>query len=668
MERTLVAGQRLRSATRRSPHRLGRGVIAALLLVSTFVTAFGAARPATAQSEPLATAAAVPDTAVVYIALNADLESAQWQQVDDLLARAGFPDALDEIEDDLLEDLAEDAIATPTPVELDAFLGGEIAIVVTSAALDDLEDEIAASTDEDDDVATAEATPEPGEAAGVAAVLQTSDPDAAYDVLLDQLRNDASDADVQVEETDYNGVTISSLPADEEDFVEGSALARVDDFVFAAEAPADLEPLIDTAAGDQGSLADLDALTDVRAELSDEFLVFGFVNGTVVADALGEEFVDAIDALYPETYDEDSLDFYAGVVGWADAPGFRVDAIVMPAAGASLPTVAANFETTLDQRVPADATFFLSAADLGPTGALDGLALVLAQGIVEEFGVGTPVPEIAEATETLSPEAIEVLFAEAEAVAGFDIRDDFLRQFAGEHALYASLSAPEILSGQFSALLVSDLGDPATVGDSVDRLADLIAQTDDEAAEVSTRDVDGDTVYVIEDPTSSDTPTVEVGVVDDQFLLGVDDSLQDYVDGPPAATLADDEQYQRVLATLPAEHNQLVYLNLAQVIPLIQLAAGEFEDSFESEDASPDCAEYATQGEAQAAYDEDIFANSGLDTDFDGDACEDFFAPATPEAATPEPDNPYAAVEALAAVSYERDGMIGSSTILYIAE
>lgn len=131
---------------------------------------------------------------------------------------------------------------------------------------------------------------------------------------------------------------------------------------------------------------------------------------------------------------------------------------------------------------------------------------------------------------------------------------------------------------------------------------------------------------------------VEYGVVEDRFHLGLGAGVEGFLDGPPT-TLAENQQYQRVMATLPTEHNALMYLDLKQVIPLVQLlvAAAEGVEAIgsgfqASTDASPECGEYGTQEEAQEAYDEDAFEHFLLDQDGDGRACEDYFAPATPGA------------------------------------
>jgi hypothetical protein len=93
--------------------------------------------------------------------------------------------------------------------------------------------------------------------------------------------------------------------------------------------------------------------------------------------------------------------------------------------------------------------------------------------------------------------------------------------------------------------------------------------------------------------------------------------------------------------TLPAEYNGLTYIDLAQAIPLSQVAAEESDElglggMGEIPDASESCANYATQEEAQVAYDAAEADTFDLDQDFDGEVCEDFFAAGDAGAGTGE--------------------------------
>jgi hypothetical protein len=157
------------------------------------------------------------------------------------------------------------------------------------------------------------------------------------------------------------------------------------------------------------------------------------------------------------------------------------------------------------------------------------------------------------------------------------------------------------------------------------------------------------------------------------------------LEGEPEGSLADNERFQAAVGMLPAERNGLVYADLERAIPLIQAAAEQTDDlglgGFqEFPDASESCATYATQEEAQAAYDAAEPDTFDLDQDFDGEVCEDFFAKSEPSVAADDEamfddeaaeffaDVDYSAIQAYAQVSYDEDGMTRSSAILYIAE
>ncbi len=210
----------------------------------------------------------------------------------------------------------------------------------------------------------------------------------------------------------------------------------------------------------------------------------------------------------------------------------------------------------------------------------------------------------------------------------------------------------------------------------------MVSGVSDPEAPLTTREVGGGQVYVIElgDEAGS---TLEFGVVDDRFVIGNGDAV-DRLAGDAADPLSGNEQFQAVMATLPTEGNGTFYIDLVQAIPLMEVASEQTEDlgmgDFgEITDASETCANYATQEEAQAAYDAAEPDTFDLDQDFDGQACEDFFAAADTGDDVAEEDAAneveeafanvdYSAIQAFAVVSHAEDGLQRSSGILYIAE
>ena len=635
-------------------------VVLAMLIGSVLATGGALPRSAGAQAgDAPETAALVPEDAVLYFALDLDFESAQWRQTEELLARAGFPGALDQLRRSIVAD-----IETATPeaeATLDAFLGGELGIVVTETAIAKLAEAMAESGATGLPLATPTGEVE---GVGVAAILTTSDPDAAWATIEDEQAQEAADTGVDVEETDYRGTTILFTPDDERSDT-GLSIARLDDAILLAGSPADLEPIIDTAEGDAASLADADELANVRAELAAEALLFGYVNGESLADALGPEFFEAMRSMMPQAagMGTEAWTYSSGFVLWADAPGFRMDTIALVPAGEEPPFLPENADITWDERVSAETLFFVGGT--APPGMFSGLALSLAEAINAGFGhaQATPVAIATDFAERLSPEYAEEQLAAAERILGFDLQAELFDQFGGEYVVAGSFSGLLLGALGVSAVVATEVEDPATVADSMQQVARLI-ETSPDAPDVTTRQVNGDTVHVVRDPDQTDIPAIEFGVVGNELVTGVGTGLDDFVNGP-ADSLANDEQYQRVLATLPDEYYQVTYVDLEQIVSVVTMFMGSMMGT-DVEDADPACADFSTQAAAQETYDADPFANSDLDQDFDGEACEDFFDAAP--AATPLTTGSYEAIEALAAVAYRGEGVIGSSTILYIAE
>ena len=169
---------------------------------------------------------------------------------------------------------------------------------------------------------------------------------------------------------------------------------------------------------------------------------------------------------------------------------------------------------------------------------------------------------------------------------------------------------------------------PETVSNALQQLSFLIQGASGTETPLTTREVGGGQVYVIElgDEAGS---TLEFGVVDDNLVVGKGDAVDRFGDAPEDS-LAENTQFQAVMDTLPVEYNGLTYIDLAQAIPLMEVAAEESEDiglggAEEITDASESCADYETQEEAQAAYDAAESGTFDLDQDFDGEVCEDYF-------------------------------------------
>ena len=644
---------------------LGRATLSVLFFLGLMTPALSQGAPVAAQASTVSfrTAEAAPADAFFYAVATLDDRSEQVQLANELLHRTGIGEALDTEVAKALSDESGEALP------LDVFLGGEVGVVVTATAIQSAFDESMGTADFDAMMeAMLTGTPVAEIAApdeqGFAFVLDTRAPDTAWAAIRGSIQEEAN------EESTYEGTTILyGPPASADD--QGTAAARAGDLILVATTPADLEPLIDTAGGSTPNITTLPEFTTARDALPAEFLAFGFMNSLASTGVdLGPLQASA------QQLGGDSITAFA--VSAAEA-GFRKEVVTFPATGATATPGAANFNSELVALAPADTVVFASAADLGASGVLDAIGagiISFALGMMGSFGMdesgATP-------TAPLSPkEEIASQYETAAAMIGVNLQTDLFQQLTGEYGFWLTANMEkENLSGLFA----SGTENPATVANTLMQLSFLLQGAAGAETPLTTRDVDGDQVYVFEMGDEAGS-TIEFGVIGDRLVIGKGDAVERLAGGG-GESLADNAQFQAVMDTLPAEHNGLFYVDMTRAIPILELAAQEPPDfnlggGTEFPDASESCASYATQEEAQAAYDAAETGTFDLDQDFDGEVCEDYFAPSQEAAATPEQNAEvvamataidYSAIKAYASVSYDdENGFHRSSSILYITE
>ena len=71
-------------------------------------------------------------------------------------------------------------------------------------------------------------------------------------------------------------------------------------------------------------------------------------------------------------------------------------------------------------------------------------------------------------------------------------------------------------------------------------------------------------------------PSLEFGVVDDQVVVGTGGGIEDLVT-EPAASLADDPQFQAVMDVLPSEYYQVSYVDIGQAVDVLTAMLGAME-------------------------------------------------------------------------------------------
>src|SRR5215208_2191879 len=119
--------------------------------------------------------------------------------------------------------------------------------------------------------------------------------------------------------------------------------------------------------------------------------------------------------------------------------------------------------------------------------------------------------------------------------------------------------------------------DPDTLNETTRKIAASIERAG-AGADVSTREVDGNTIYVVSDPEMAEGPSLEFGVVDDQIVVATGAGIEDLVT-EPAASLADDPQFQAVMGVLPSEYYQVAYVDIGQVVDMVTAMLGAMDDS-----------------------------------------------------------------------------------------
>lgn len=628
--------------------RLGLAALVALSMVATSLAPLSSVHHVSAQDSGGGTAAYAPETALLYANVELDQDSGQWEQAAELTERAGITDL---VPADSLAEL-EDGLA-----QIDGIFDGEAALVL--ATLPDTGNfGLGAVGSEASAIATdPEAVSEGDVPEGWSIVFQPSDPEALYDTLRENvLGSDGREASSGADSVDYEGYTIDFVePADE--FGTGSAIALVDDVVVISTRPDDIEPIIDTATGTVAPLSELSEYADLRERAEDEVLSFGFINGPAILTGVEEQDPAAL-ADVPEELLA-SFNAYSSFAFWADEPGFRLDTLAVPAEGQSLPE-ATTLEPAFPDAIDGDSLLYAAGSDLGQQPSVNALALLFAQELVGIDAGATPVA-------AQDPEAYaDEVFAEAEATLGFNIKEDFLDNMVGEWGI--AVTAADVLSSEpvINGIFASNVDDTTAVEDVVGKITAIAESGAGNDFDVASREVNGSSITTIDVSDAGFPLVIEFGVVDDQFLIGVNEGIDTFVDGPDSS-LADNDTFQATLDALPAEFSSISFLNLELIAPIVEEAVIGVTSSNLS-DADPACGEFDTQEEAQDAYDKDNFENFALDQDFDGTACEDFF---TEDTATPEATPGIAEsinVRSIGTVTFQDDGASGTSTIILIGE
>ncbi|MCA9832518.1 MAG: DUF3352 domain-containing protein [Thermomicrobiales bacterium] len=621
-----------------------------LMLLSS---ALAAAVRVSAQGDDHSLASAAPAGTVIYMEVELDQASDQWTKTFELLDRAGLSQVAEEETGASVDELGQ------TAEQMN--ISGTAAMVFTDA------DSLIQYSSTDISAATSDAMAlssemEGGETPavpeGFALMIQPDDPEAIAQQFLDMVSSDADTNGAEVQTSDYNGVTITYFESTDNPSAN-SATAEVNGIVLLSLSPTDLEPIIDTINGDADSLGSEEGFGKVADKLGADNLIFGYINidAMLTAAASDPEFADELAGL-------ENSGGHAGFSVYASDAGFHADSVFVPTDASTLPA-AGDFTPSMASAFPADILLFENANDIYGSGVGELLDSLVQAALSDADGDGVQD----EATPT-----VDESWAMLESQLGFNPNTDLLQKLDGEWAVAASIQGfdPETFQMNPQVLFVSDSSDPATLQNTTDTIAALVQQMNDGSYETGVREVDGGTLQTVTlstESTSGVPVVIEYGVVNDQLVISVNGAIDDYLAGD-SDKLADDANYQAVLAALPSDNVVAIsYVNIeGQVLPLLDALVTSLNSSFSTLDNDPACGDYATQQEAQDAYDADSSTLWNLDYDFDGTACEDYFAESTPVEATPESFVDVVHIPAAGSVTWVDDDAVWVSSILLIGQ
>lgn len=317
-------------------------------------------------------------------------------------------------------------------------------------------------------------------------------------------------------------------------------------------------------------------------------------------------------------------------------------------------------------RISAESLLFVNGTDLAGSGFPELLGMFLQLALSESEGEMDDVDTTAMATPT-----VDEVYDELETQLGFNIKTDLLDQLTGEWAIAGNVDQVFSDTPDFDIVFVSEVEDETVVTDTTEQIAFIVsASIEAESAELSDRDVNGTavtTVTVFDGIAPGQPLVIEWTVAEGEFVIGINDGVENYLNGT-GEFLADDPIYQQTMDALPSTDLVGVqFVNLDRTIPMIEEAVMSMESSMSVLDNDEACGDYASQEEAQAAYDEDEFGLWNLDLDYDGEACEDFFTEASPMA-SPESMTDDLSILSIGSVSYMENDMYRSSSILLIGD
>lgn len=471
---------------------------------------------------PGATAAFVPASAPVYVEVDADTESEQWQAASALAAK--FPSWPGGSVDEVLAEQLQDA-GVDYDTEIKPVLGDSLALAVPT-----LEANVASTGDLDESLISDQ------DRFLLVAQLAEGQEEQATKILSDDAGAPAGD---------HGGV---------EYFESGDSVAAVwnGGLVIAAEQE-DLFASIDAsqAGGDQ-VLSGQEQFTNVLGSLPENVIGQLYVDiGQVVTETADKETLNQLGGI------EQVADAVFGMSVTAEADGLRMNGRVQGAVVEELPT----FDPTLAENAPADALVYYGFADLAEQ----------VQRQLEQTEGGQDIQE-----------QLNAASAQLQSVLGISL-DDIIALATGEHAVVVEPGDPNA-EIPVSGALVLKVEDGARAQKTLDAirtgLPTLLQSFGGSTAGLQWEQVSvapGVTGWTL--PVDAET-SLTYAVDGDLAVIGLTpDAVKSVL--APAQPLAANEDFATAIAGAPSPVSGLLWVDIAGAVNLAD-QMGEFQDDPEA--------------------------------------------------------------------------------------
>lgn len=527
---------------------VGAGLVVANFLTSGRAAAVGAA------------AAYVPADAAFYVEMRLEPSAAQDGALRDFLGAFPAIEGIDldrplheQLVEKVDEMLADSEAGITWEADVAPWFDGSLAVAVSDIPVDELS--AAPINPMDPSVPL----PLGGEVPPVVLALGVSDR-AAAEAAIDRILASA-EAPAPVE-TVHGGVTISSVG----DGTDAASWALVDDLLLLGPTVEGVTAALDTHADPNATLAEADHLSQLVAELPNDWLAFVSYDMTDVVSATWDQMA----SMEPEMSDAfrsllEHQSLRGAMAFTADGDRLSMESAAVAPTG---PFAMENADRGLADQIPGDALYYAEGGNIGAS-----LSAV----------IGPMTDALAETPE--GAEQVDMI----EAALGADLEE--LVSWIDDGAVAIGWDGEQPYGG---ALLVPNDRDAAERRlDQLVTFASLASLDPSSGVTVDEREVAGTTVTTIRwagaDMELFTEPTalsIEIAVTDDRALIGIGDRFVERILSPDGSSLADEARYTDAVADLGAASNAgVAWVDLAGVRAAIEEAAGPMIDEMDGDGA-----------------------------------------------------------------------------------